>query len=245
MRKVLIVGATSAIAEATARLFAGNGDALYLVARNQDRLGAIANDLRVRGAPQVETEAMDANDFSRHRAMIETAIVTLGGLDVALIAHGTLPDQKACEQSFDETLKELQTNCLSILSLLTYLADHFERQGSGTIAVLSSVAGDRGRQSNYVYGTAKAAVNVFLQGLRNRLSRANIQVLTIKPGFVDTPMTAGFQKGLLWAKPEKVAGGIYSAIQRKKDVVYLPWFWRFIMAVINSIPERLFKKMKL
>jgi decaprenylphospho-beta-D-erythro-pentofuranosid-2-ulose 2-reductase len=245
MRKVLIVGATSAIAEAVARLFAGDGDKLYLVARNADKLGAIANDLRARGALQVETRAMDANDFADHEPMIGAAAAALGGIDVALIAHGTLPDQTACERSFDRTLEELRTNGLSIISLLTHLANYFEPRGSGTIAVISSVAGDRGRQSNYVYGTAKAAVTTFLEGLRNRLSRANVQVLTIKPGFVDTPMTESFKKGLLWAKPEAVANGIYKAMQRKRDVVYLPWFWRPIMAVITFIPESLFKRMKL
>ncbi|MHB1479479.1 MAG: SDR family oxidoreductase [Acidithiobacillus ferrooxidans] len=245
MRHILIIGTTSAIAEATARWFAQEGDRLYLVARNPARLAAVANDLKTRGATQVETVAMDANDTVRHAALIAQAEAALGGLDTILIAHGTLSDQKVCEASFDETLKELQTNCLSVISLLTHVANRFEEQKRGTIVVISSVAGDRGRQSNYVYGTAKAAVSTFLQGLRNRLYRSGVTVITIKPGFVDTPMTAGFRKGLLWASPEQVGKGIYRAMQRESGVIYLPWFWKFIMVGIRLMPERLFKKMKL
>jgi hypothetical protein len=245
MRHILIVGATSAIAEATARHFAQNGDRLYLVARNQERLAAMASDLKIRGATQVETMVLDANETTQHADLIRQAETTMGGLDTILVAHGTLSDQKACEASFDETLKELQTNCLSVISLLTHVANRFEEQKYGTIAVISSVAGDRGRQSNYVYGTAKASVTIFLQGLRNRLYRSGVTVITIKPGFVDTPMTASFRKGKLWASPEQIGDSIYCAMQRKRDVVYLPWFWKYIMVGTRLMPERLFKKMKL
>ena len=245
MRHILIIGATSAIAEATARNFAQDGDRLYLAARNPERLAAVANDLKTRGATQVKTVAMDANDTARHAALIAQAEAALEGLDTILIAHGTLSDQKACEASFEETLEELQTNCLSVISLLTLVANRFEEQKHGTIAVISSVAGDRGRQSNYVYGTAKAAVSTFLQGLRNRLYRSGVTVITIKPGFVDSPMTADFRKGPLWVSPENVGRGIYRAIHRKSNVIYLPWFWKFIMVGIRLMPERLFKKMKL
>ncbi|HKA45652.1 MAG TPA: SDR family oxidoreductase [Burkholderiales bacterium] len=244
-RRVLIVGATSAIAEATARIFAAAGDRLYLVARNRDRVDAIARDLTVRGAAAVATETMDLNDVQSHMAMIERAVAALGGLDTVLVAHGTLPDQKKCEGDFAEALQALNTNCLSAISLLTHAANRLAAQRHGTIAVISSVAGDRGRQSNYVYGTAKAALNAFLQGLRNRLHTDGVHVLTIKPGFVDTPMTASFRKGLLWASPRSVARGIYGAIERERDVVYLPWFWRWIMLIIRSVPERVFKKLRL
>jgi short-subunit dehydrogenase len=169
----------------------------------------------------------------------------LGGIDIVLIAHGSLPDQKACEQDTQKTLEAINTNAISTISLLTYLANHFERQGRGTIAVISSVAGDRGRQSNYVYGTAKAAVTVFLQGLRNRLYKSGVQVLTIKPGFVDTPMTAAFKKGLLWASPEEIAKAIYIAIATTKDIIYAPWYWRWILLIIRHIPEILFKRLSL
>jgi hypothetical protein len=245
MRKILIVGATSAIATATARRFARDGDRLYLAARNPGRLAVIASDLMIRGATQVETQVMDANDMAQHEELILRAESALGGLDTVLIAHGTLPDQQACELSFDIALQEIQNNCLSVLSLLTHIANRFEAQKHGTIAVISSVAGDRGRQSNYVYGTAKAAVSTFLQGLRGRLYRSGVHVVTIKPGFVDTPMTATFKKGILWASPETIANGIYRAIAKRQDVGYLPFFWAFVMWGIRAIPERIFKRLLL
>ena len=245
MRHILIIGATSAIAEATARHFARDGDRLFLVARNPERLSAVAADLKNRGASQVEALVLDANDTGQHAALVAQADAALGGLDMVLIAHGTLSDQNACETSYETTLAELHTNCLSVISLLTHIANLFEKQRNGTIAVISSVAGDRGRQSNYVYGTAKAAVTTFLQGLRGRLHRSGVNVITIKPGFVDTPMTAGFRKGLLWASPERVGKGIYRAIDRRKGTVYLPSFWIIIMTIIRVIPEGMFKRLKI
>ncbi len=245
MRKTLIIGATSAIAEATARRLAEAGDALYLVARNETKLEAIANDLKTRGAISVHIETLDVMDYDRHEAVIDAAISALDGLDLALIAHGTLPDQNACEQSFALTRKEFELNALTTISLLTHLANYFEEKRRGTIAVISSVAGDRGRQSNYIYGAAKGTVAIFLQGLRNRLYKSGINVITIKPGFVDTPMTVEFSKGILWAQPGKVAQDIYDAIVKKKDEIYTPRFWRTIMRVIRLIPEFLFKRLNL
>ncbi|MFZ4538374.1 SDR family oxidoreductase [Propionivibrio sp.] len=245
MQKILIVGATSAIAEATARLWAARGDALFLVGRKAARLDAIAADLRVRGAAAVGCFTMDACDSAMHAAMLEAAEAAMGGLDVALIAHGSLPDQKACEASVEKTLKEIETNGLSVVALATRLGEKFEAEGRGSLAVISSVAGDRGRQSNYIYGAAKGMVSIFLQGLRNRLAKKGVQVLTIKPGFVDTPMTAAFSKGALWAKPEAIARGIVRAVENKSDEVYLPGFWWLIMAIIRHIPERVFKKLSL
>lgn len=194
MKRVLIVGATSAIAEAVARIYAQRGSALALVARNAQQMQTIAADLKVRGAVAVHIRQMDANDMQRHEGVIAAAVQALGGLDIALIAHGTLSDQSACQQSVDLTLKEFQTNALSAISLSTLLANRMEAQHAGTLAVISSVAGDRGRASNYVYGAAKAAVSEFLSGLRPRLAPAGVKVLTIKPGFVDTPMTAQLKK---------------------------------------------------
>jgi decaprenylphospho-beta-D-erythro-pentofuranosid-2-ulose 2-reductase len=245
VRKILIVGASSAIAEAAARIFAERGDALYLVARKQDLLASIAADLKVRGAGKVGMEVMDANDVAAHEPMLGRATEALGGLDTVLIAYGTLPDQKACEGSVDLTLRELTNNGLATVAMLTLIAAMFERQKAGTIAVISSVAGDRGRQSNYVYGSAKALVSTFLSGLRQRLSKSGVAVVTIKPGFVDTPMTAAFPKGPLWAKPQQVAAGIVKAIDRSSAVVYLPAFWWAIMFIIRSIPERIFQRLKL
>lgn len=245
MKKIVILGATSAIAEQTARLYAARGDALLLVARDQARLDIQAADLRVRGAGQIETLSADLNDIGRHQELLDTSVSKLGRVDILLVAYGTLGNQKKCEQDFAEALREIHTNCLSVLSLLTLFANYFEKQNSGCIAAISSPAGDRGRQSNYVYGTAKGGLSVFLQGLRNRLSKSGVHVLTIKPGFVDTPMTADFNKGLLWVKPEVIAHGILRAIDKQKDVVYLPFFWRYIMLIIKLIPERIFKKLSL
>jgi len=245
MEKVLIIGATSAIAEETARLYAKQGAALALVARNGERLQSLCADLPIRGAAAAHAYSMDVNDTASHKGILDQAQAALGGLDVVLIAHGTLPDQKACEQDVGLALREFNTNAVSTIALLTDLANRMESQGRGSIAVISSVAGDRGRQSNYLYGSAKAALSIFLQGLRNRLQASGVQVLTIKPGFVDTPMTAEFKKGLLWVKPAVIAKGIVKALRKKKDVVYLPFFWRWIMLIIKSIPERMFKRMSL
>lgn len=242
---ILIIGATSAIAEATARIWAEQGHHIYLVARNKERLAAIAADLSVRGAGSVSTSLLDINDLQQHQQLVEKIVNDMEVIDVALIAHGTLGEQQACERDFERALAELTTNAISVFSLLTHLANRFEVQNHGTIAVISSVAGDRGRQSNYIYGAAKGAVTLFLQGLRQRLFKSGVHVVTIKPGFVDTPMTASFEKGILWVKPDSVARSIHKAIARKKDVLYVPWFWWPIMAVIKAIPETVMKRLTL
>ncbi len=247
MNNIIIFGATSAIAEATAREWVGRGCSLFLIARNAAKLDAVRDDLRVRAVPgqRIETALADLDDFSRHAALIEEVDHALGGIDVALIAHGSLPEQAECERSVQRTLAEMTTNALSVVSLLTLLANYFERRGRGTIVAISSVAGDRGRQSNYVYGSAKGMVSLFLQGLRNRLYRKGIAVVTIKPGFVDTPMTAQFKKNFLWASPESVARDIVRHVERGKDVIYVPWFWRYVMLLLRAIPERWFKRLRL
>lgn len=245
MRRVLIVGAGSAIAEATARIFAARGAALFLVGRKAAVLEALASDLEVRGASQVGTEVLDANDVAAHVPMLDRAQALLGGLDTVLIAYGTLSDQQACEGSADLTVRELTNNAVSVAALLTPLAARFEAQRTGTIVVISSVAGDRGRQSNYVYGSAKSLVSTFTAGMRQRLAKSGVAVITIKPGFVDTPMTASFRKGALWAQPQQVAAGIVRAIDRGARVVYLPRFWGLIMLIIRSIPEGVFVRLKL
>ncbi|MEM9315635.1 MAG: SDR family oxidoreductase [Pseudomonadota bacterium] len=245
MKNVLIVGATSSIAAAIAKLFAGRGDTLYLIARNSERLEQTASDLRARGAAAVHTATADALDSQEQQRCVEEAVATLGNLDLVLIAYGTLPDQAECQSSTESTRKEFETNALSAILLLTYVADSFEKQGKGTIAVITSVAGDRGRQSNYVYGAAKGALSLFLQGLRNRLHESGVTVATIKPGFVDTPMTAEFAKGPLWASPDKVARTVVSGLDRGANVIYAPGFWRYIMLVIRLIPESVFKRLKL
>ena len=243
--RILIVGAASAIAQEAAKWFAKDGVEFFLVARSAEKLEDIGNDLKVRGAKRIETFVLDVNDLDRHQEMVETAISTLDGLDMVLISHGTLGDQQKCEKSVTETLKEFATNCTSVISLLTILANYFEQQRRGCIAVVSSVAGDRGRKSNYVYGASKGAVSIFLQGLRNRLDKSGVAVVTIKPGIVDTPMTAALKKGLLFANVRGVGQGVYQAMKKRKEVVYLPWYWRPVMFMMRRIPEPVFKKLSM
>ena len=248
MQRIVIFGATSAIASACARLWVAQGNSLFLVGRDTTKLKSMIADLRVRGTPDQRIECMgaDLNDLDSHESLFSFADTAMGGIDVVLIAHGSLPDQGACEQSVDLTLKEISTNALSVISLLTLAANRLEAQGFGVIAAISSVAGDRGRQSNYVYGAAKGMVSLFMQGLRNRLSKKGVAVVTIKPGFVDTPMTAHFEKkGMLWAQPEAVAKGIVKAIWQRRDEVYLFGIWRWIMLIIKHIPEVIFKRLSL
>lgn len=245
MKRVVIFGASSAIAEATARHFATAGDSLLLVGRSRSRLDCIADDLRVRGAGTVGVEVLDALDLDGQPSVIERAAEFLGGIDVALIAYGTLPDQQAAESDVALVRQTLEINAVSILCLMSRLAAYLQREGAGTLAVISSVAGDRGRASNYLYGAAKAAINHYAEGLRCRFAGSDVRIVTIKPGFVDTPMTAHFDKGILWASADAVATKIHAAVLSGRDVVYVPWFWRWIMLVIRLIPGWLFKRLPL
>lgn len=242
--KILIIGATSAIATATARIYAEHRDHLFLIARNGERLSDLATDLRVRGAQSVGTLALDLNDTAAHGDAIEQAATFLQDIDVALICHGALPDQAASEASYKLALKAITTNGLSVISLLTELSQRMRSQKEGTIAVITSVAGMRGRQPNFVYGASKALVSTYLQGLRGRLHEHNIHVVDIRPGLVDSPMTAEFKKGLLWTRPEEVAEKIVRSIARKQHTVYAPAYWRWILLCVNAIPEFIFKRMK-
>jgi short-subunit dehydrogenase len=242
---MLILGASSALAHETAKHFAREGAEFVLVARSLPKLHTIQGDLQVRGAKSVEIIEADLADTTCHQEIVEAALKPFSGLDLVLFAYGTLGEQKQDEQSLDATIREFTTNATSVIALLTLLANTFAAQQSGCLAVISSVAGDRGRQSNYIYGAAKAAVTTFLSGLRNRLANAGVTVITIKPGMVDTPMTAHMRKGLLFAKPENVGRAIYLAIKRKRDVVYIPGYWRLIMWVIRCIPEGIFKKLNI
>jgi len=246
MKRVLIIGATSAIATACARLWAVQGSEFFLVARNAEKLQQTAADLQGRGAKNVTLHEMDATDSQAHPAMLSSCMAALGQIDIALIAHGTLPDQKACEQDVNIALQELANNSTSVIALLTILANQFEIQRCGTLAVISSVAGDRGRPSNYLYGTAKAAVSTFCEGLRARMFKVGVHVMTIKPGFVDTPMTKGLPlPGPLVAKPEQVAQRIVAGIERKANILYTPGFWALIMLIIRSIPNPIYKRLNL
>jgi decaprenylphospho-beta-D-erythro-pentofuranosid-2-ulose 2-reductase len=242
---ILVLGATSAIAQAWMRLLAPMGASFFLVARNAVHLDSVAKDLITRGAAAVHVETADLDDTAAHVALLERAAEALGNLDCAFIAHGVLGDQAAGERDFAVAAASLQTNFLSTVSLVTWLANYFAAQYRGRLIVISSVAGDRGRKSNYIYGAAKAGLNAFLDGVRNRLDREGVQVLTVRPGFVATPMTAHLPQGPLFVTPDVVAQDILHAVEHRRDVLYTPWFWRWIMALIRVIPEWKFKKMDL
>ena len=244
-QNILIVGATSGIAEAVARRYAEQGAGLFLVARNKEKLQAISVDLTARGAKKVQTFVMDANDSELIPAVLDAAWKAFQIIDVALIAHGTLPDQQRTEYDINYAISEFRTNAESALASLAGLAQHFEPQGKGVIAVIGSVAGDRGRASNYLYGAAKAAIDTYASGLRARLYNSGVHVLVIKPGFVATSMTADLSlPEKLTATPERVARDIQRAIARRRDVLYTPWFWYWIMLIIRWIPAFIFKQMK-
>jgi decaprenylphospho-beta-D-erythro-pentofuranosid-2-ulose 2-reductase len=244
-RRILVIGATSAIAGAVARRYAAQGGRLYLLARRAAAVDAAGADLRVRGAADVRTGIADALDTASMPAVLEAAWSAWDGFDVVLLAFGVLPDQAQCEGDLDSTLEAFDTNGRAAIAWLTLLANRLAAQGKGTIGVISSPAGDRGRASNYVYGASKAALTAFASGLRQRLRGAGVKVVTILPGFVDTPMTASFRKGPIWASPDRVAADIVRALERGTPIVYTPWFWRWIMAIILHIPERIFVRLKL
>lgn len=245
MNKILIIGATSAIAVACARKWANQNAQFFLVGRNAVKLKQISDDLSARNSGQINTYVLDLNQLSEHPKMLDACYDFLKQIDIALIAHGSLPDQKKCQEDVGLALREFSSNGLSVISLLTLLANRMEKQHSGTIAVISSVAGERGRYSNHLYGAAKAAVSTFCEGLRARLFHFGVHVLTIKPGFVDTPMTQGLPlPKLLVATPEKVAKDIVRAVDRKKNTLYTPFFWAGLMFAVKSIPNAFFKKLR-
>lgn len=245
MPNLLIIGANSAIAEHYARLEAKHGSRMALLGRSRLKLDALRQDLRVRGCTDSISITLDVNDFDTHGAALEQARDFLGEIDVILIAHGVLPIQSECESDPKTLRAMLETNAISTISLMMQGAVLLRAQQSGTLAVVSSVAGDRGRASNFAYGSAKAAVSSFASGLRQSMHQHNVNILTINPGFVDTPMTHEFRKSALWSKPDVIAKGIQASIRRKRGVVYLPWFWRPIMSVIRHIPEFVFRRIRL
>ncbi len=243
--KILVLGATSSIAMAFSRLLVAPDAHFFLVARDPVKLDSVALDLITGGAGSVVIHPADLDDTQLHVPMLEEAAASLDGIDLALIAHGVLGTQEEAQADYGAASAVLTTNFLSPVSLITWLANHFEAARNGTLAVISSVAGDRGRKSNYVYGASKGGLNTFLDGVRNRIDRAGVQVLTIRPGFVATPMTAHLPKGPLFASPVDAARGILHAIRRRKDVAYVPGFWAPIMFAIRALTEGVFKNMDL
>lgn len=247
MTRILIVGATSAIAAACAREWLQKGNCEFVLAgRNPERLAQLQQDLKARGARKAEVWSFDLNNNNDGSGLVENAVHVLGQLDIVLVAPGTLPDQALCQQDAQLAVQEFTNNSTAVIALLTPLANQLEQQRCGRLAVISSVAADRGRPSNYVYGAAKAALATFCSGLRARLSKAGVSVTLIKPGFVRTPMTAGLPlPEKLVASPEQVASQIVNAIERGQACRYTPGFWRYIMLIIRLIPDAVFRRLSL
>ena len=235
---VVIIGATSAIAQEVAKLYAGSSASLFLVARNEAKLLAVAADLRVRGASDVATFVADLADRARDAEIVAAAGSTP---DVVLIAHGSLPDQRAIDTDPVAQVAEFELNATSVIALTAQFANILERNRRGTLAVIGSVAGDRGRRSNYVYGAAKAATHAFCDGLRGRLAAAGVAVVLIKPGWVDTPMTSAIRKNPLFASSASVAKDIHRAISAGRGTVYVPGYWRWISLIVRMLPARFVK----
>jgi len=244
-QNVLIVGATSSLARAFAYELADRGTRLYLAARNLEEAERVGQDLTIRFGCQNWTGQFVAENYLSHKAFVDQVRKTMGTIDGVFVAVGELGDQKQSQSDFERARSVIDSNYTGIVSLLTYVSDYLETRQSGFVITIGSVAGDRGRQSNYVYGSAKAAIATYMQGLRHRLSRSGILVMTVKPGFLDTKMTYGLVKGPLVADVHSAARDILAALDRNKLIVYVPWFWRHIMQIIRAIPERLFQKLKL
>ena len=243
---MLILGATSAIARAVAAEFASHKFDLILAGRDREELGALASDARLRYGVKVQTQLFDILDFESLLANLGSCLSAAGEeLQGVVLSVGYLGNQRAAQSDPSQARRILDLNFTGCILALNVVAEHFEKRRKGFICALSSVAGDRGRQSNYLYGAAKAGFSIYLQGLRNRLTHAGVQVTTVKPGFVDTRMTFGHPGLFLVATPESVAKDVYKAIADKRDVVYLPWFWRYIMLLVRLIPERTFKRLRL
>jgi decaprenylphospho-beta-D-erythro-pentofuranosid-2-ulose 2-reductase len=239
-RQVLIFGATSAVAAEVAVLCAARGDRLHLVGRNPDKLAEVAR----RCAPaQVSTQTADFAELDQNEACVRAAVLALGRLDCVLIAHGELGNQLASEQSFAEAEKILRVNFSSVVSQLIPIANHLQQAKAGSLGVITSVAGDRGRPRNYTYGAAKGALNIYLQGLRTRLYASGVSVTTLKLGPVDTPMTREHKKHALFGKPKSVARSILHALDARVPEAYVPSFWRATMPIVKNTPEWLFQRL--
>ena len=245
MRKtVLIVGATSAIARATAAEFAAQDYDLYLAGRDAEELTRIAADLAIRYRVKTGWGIFTAESLDSHARFFAQAVSSMGELDGVVVAMGYLGDQHAA-RDFDTGAAVILINFTAAASLLSHCANYLEARKQGFIIGIGSVAGDRGRQSNYTYGAAKGALAIYLQGLRNRLYSGGVRVMTVKPGFVDTAMTYGMPGLFLVATPQYVGKRIVAALHGSVDILYVPGFWRYILLLIKLIPEAVFKRLKL
>jgi len=244
MAKVLILGATSPIARALGMRFAAEGARLYLASRDADETRRVADDISVRAGVETFTGTFDAADVSSHEEFLRHAVSMLGGLDGVVVCFGTLGNEEEAQIDPRAALATIGQNFTGAVSLMTLVARHLENQGEGFMIVIGSVAGERGRARNYVYGSAKGALHLFTQGLRGRLSKTNVRVMTVKLGTVDTRMTWGREGALLSISPDKAADLIYRAYRKQSEVVFVPWFWRPIMNALRLIPERQFKRVR-
>lgn len=242
---VLVLGAGSAIARQTALCLARRGHTIVLAGRDTEELNVIATDLTLRTGRACCVLPFDAATPGAGATALEAAEREAGPLEGVVLAVGYLGDQERAEHDEEEASRIMASNYTFPALVLRDAANHFEARGSGWICALSSVAGDRGRRSNYFYGSAKAGLSAYLQGMRARLLHSGVHVVTVKPGPVDTAMTFGMEKLPLLAQPEDVAAEIVRAIERRKDVVYVPAPWRLVMAVFRAVPERVFKRLKL
>ncbi len=243
-KPILILGATSSIAQASAAAFARRGYPLYLAARDQEELTRIATDLSIRYEIPIFCGYFDAEAISVHQAFFTKVLTETQGLSGVVQVFGYLSATAPGKQQ-EEDLKTITINFTGAVSLLNLCADYFAQQQTGFIIGVSSVAGDRGRQSNYIYGAAKGALSLYLQGLRNKLYSQNVRVITIKPGFVDTRMMFGRPGIFLAASPDYIGERIARSIKTQRDIIYLPGFWRYIMLIIKLIPEKIFKRLNL
>ena len=243
IQSAMVFGASSAIATAFCRILARHGARLHLIGRDPEAIRALASDLELRGAKSVAISVADLSDTGLHEQLVTECWESLGEPGLVLLAHGSLGAQTACEADWEQQHAQIQTNFLSHLSLLTILANKFEQQRSGCLAAISSVAADRGRASNYIYGAAKAGLSCYLGGLRNRLAPVGVRVVDLRPGPVDTPMTAELPKGLLWSDPERVARAMVRALAYRNGTVYLPFYWRPIMWIVKLMPDALIRKL--
>lgn len=240
---IAIVGATSAIATAFARLRASRGDAFCLVARDQQKVDEVAKDLVARGASSARTLVRDFSlPFSTTQLLAEIE-ATSWATDIILVAHGVLPNQDACERNPDLLSSVIVTNFSSVSAISLAMAQAMAPRGSGTVIVIGSVAGDRPRPSNYIYGSTKAALDAFCVGLRERVRDRQVRVILVKPGMVRSPMTEHLQDGVLFASPEKIASAIERAIGSAADTVYAPWYWRLIMLIVRLLPSQFVRRM--
>jgi short-subunit dehydrogenase len=242
-KTVLIIGGNSDVGKSVAKDFAKLGSSLILTSRKQGQLDSFKSDLEIRNEINCDIELFDVLDFKLHKSFYENLKTKP---DIVITCTGYLDNQEDSQNDFEESLKSIHTNFTGLVSILNIISNDFEKRKKGVIVGISSVAGDRGRGSNYIYGSSKSGFTSYLSGLRNRLNKSSVQVITLKPGFINTKMTSHLDlPNILTAAPEDISNDIISSIKKGKSVVYTKWFWKWIMLIIKNIPEFHFKKMSI